>query len=140
MKNIEVEEKKNEPPCPCMSGSSYISCCAKYHTGLSKSETAEQLMRSRYTAYHMSLIDYLVNTTHPNKLRPNYRHQLESTKDDMDWTGLKIISSSMGTKTDKIGKVRFIAQYVMKAEKSSMEEHSRFRRYKGDWVYYDEKG
>jgi SEC-C motif-containing protein len=140
MDNTKVEEEKNEPRCPCMSGLSYTSCCAKYHTGFSKPETAEQLMRSRYTAYHLALVDYLVNTTHPEKLRPHYRQQLESTKDDMDWIGLEVISSSMGTKTDKIGKVRFIAKYIINKEEGSMEEHSRFRRYKGDWVYYDEKG
>jgi SEC-C motif-containing protein len=139
MDNSNVEVKKNEPPCPCMSGLSYTSCCAKYHSG-SKPETAEQLMRSRYTAYHMALVDYLVNTTHPDKLRPNYRHQLESTKNEMDWTDLKRVSSSMGTKTDTIGKVRFIAKYIMQSKEGSMEEHSRFRRFKGDWFYYDEKG
>ena len=140
MNNTKVEDKKNEPPCPCVSGLSYTSCCAKYHTGLSKPQTAEELMRSRYTAYHKAIINYLVETTHPDKLRPNYKHQLESTKDDMDWTDLEIISTSMGTKSDKIGKVRFIAKYVMNTKEGSMEEHSRFRRYKGDWVYYDEKG
>ena len=34
------------------------------------------------TAYHMALVNYLVKTTHPDKLRPNYKRQLESTKDD----------------------------------------------------------
>ncbi|MFT4533023.1 MAG: SEC-C motif-containing protein [Saprospiraceae bacterium] len=123
-----------------MSSDPYVSCCMVYHKEIAKPETAEKLMRSRYTAYHMSLVDYLVKTTHPDKLRPNYRHQLESTKNDMDWTGLEILSSSMGTKSDKIGKVRFLAHYIMNDKPGEMEEHSRFRRYKGDWVYYDEKG
>ena len=140
MDKTKAVELKDKPPCPCMSGLSYTSCCAKYHTGSSKPETAEQLMRSRYTAYHKSLVNYLVSTTHPDKLKPNYRHQLESTKDDMDWTGLEILSTSMGTKSDKIGKVHFIARYIMNDNAGEMEEHSRFRRYKGDWVYYDEKG
>lgn len=130
----------NTDDCPCAGKKPYRSCCMPYHKGTAKPETAEQLMRARYTAYQMALVNYLVETTHPDKLRPNYRYQLESTKDDMDWMELEVLSTSMGTKSDKIGKVRFIAKYTINTKDGSMEEHSRFRRYKGDWVYYDEKG
>lgn len=133
-------KNNNQAPCPCFSSLPYISCCAKYHKRTDKPETAEQLMRSRYTAYHMDIVDYLVMTTHPDKLRPIYRTQLESTKGDTEWVGLEILSTSMGSKTDKIGKVHFLARYIMNGKEEEMEEHSRFRRYQGDWVYYDEKG
>jgi len=126
--------------CPCMSSISYLDCCKPFHEGSAKPETAEQLMRSRYTAYHLALVDYLVRTTHPDKVRPNYRTQLEKSKYDTLWKGLEIISTSMGQKSDKIGKVRFVAHYEMAGQINSMEEHSRFKRHKGDWVYFDEKG
>ena len=126
--------------CPCNSSMPYTSCCMPFHKGKEKPETAEQLMRSRYTAYYLALVDYLVTTTHPNKLQPNYKHQLEITKNDTDWKSLEILSTSMGTKTDKIGKVRFIARYIMNGKQGEMEEHSRFRKYKGNWVYFDDRG
>jgi len=123
-----------------MSNLKYLSCCKPFHDGKEKPETAEQLMRSRYTAYHLALVNYLIRTTHPDKIRPNYQSQLEKSKNDTSWTGLEILSISMGQKSDKIGKVRFVAHYEMAGQTSSMEEHSRFKRYKGDWVYFDEKG
>lgn len=126
--------------CPCTSSKSYSSCCESFHKGTAKPETAEQLMRSRYTAYHLVLVDYLVKTTHPDKLHPNYRQQLESTKNDTDWLGMEVLSTSMGTQSDKIGKVHFIARYAINGKETEMQEHSRFRRYQGNWVYFDDEG
>lgn len=37
--------------CPCQSGHHYADCCGKFHLKQAFPETAEQLMRSRYTAY-----------------------------------------------------------------------------------------
>lgn len=139
---VDLENVKNNNIglCPCMSKAPYQECCEPFHQGTKKAQTAEQLMRSRYTAYHLALVEYLIKTTHPDKLGPNYRSQLEKSKHDTSWKGLKIISTSMGGNLDKIGKVRFIANYEMNGKEDSMEEHSRFKRYKGDWVYFDEKG
>ena len=126
--------------CPCMNALSYKQCCKPFHVNASKPNTAEQLMRSRYSAYYLGLIDYLVMTTHPDTLRSDYRNQLQNTKNDTQWIGLEIIQSSMGRANDKIGKVRFKAQYIENGQEKHMEEHSRFRRYQGNWVYYDDKG
>ena len=37
--------------CPCSSGQTYNDCCAPFHRHESLPQTAEQLMRSRYSAY-----------------------------------------------------------------------------------------
>jgi len=37
--------------CPCGSQKTYESCCGNFHSGLALPETAEELMRSRYSAY-----------------------------------------------------------------------------------------
>lgn len=37
--------------CPCGSSRSYADCCEPFVTGAAKAQTAEQLMRSRYTAF-----------------------------------------------------------------------------------------
>lgn len=50
--------------CPCCSGETYERCCARFHRG-ERPEKAEQLMRSRYSAYVLNLPDYIVETTHP---------------------------------------------------------------------------
>ena len=42
---------KNEELCPCQSGKIYGECCGPVLEGKVKAETAEQLMRARYSAY-----------------------------------------------------------------------------------------
>ena len=53
----------NQSPCPC-GGVVYRSCCGPLHRGDQRAETAEQLMRSRYSAFARGEIDYLL-ATHP---------------------------------------------------------------------------
>ena len=48
--------------CPCGS-SEYSSCCQPLHLGQSVAQSAEQLMRSRYSAFAKQHIDYIVKTT-----------------------------------------------------------------------------
>ena len=55
-------------PCPCDSGQTYVDCCGAWHLGLLQglhAPTPEALMRSRYSAYVLGLIDYLLATWHP---------------------------------------------------------------------------
>src|SRR5690606_13083917 len=51
-----------ETNCPCGSGDSLDQCCGRYHAGTA-APSAERLMRSRYSAYVLGLIDYLQATT-----------------------------------------------------------------------------
>ena len=50
-------------PCPCTSKKPYDRCCGPYHSGGKVPETAEQLMRSRFSAYALGKADYLRTTT-----------------------------------------------------------------------------
>ena len=51
-------------PCPC-GGGLYIHCCAPLHRYDRRAATAEQLMRSRYSAFVRGEVDYLM-ATHPS--------------------------------------------------------------------------
>ena len=42
--------------CPCGSRQRYDACCGRLHRRAAEAETAEELMRSRYAAYALSLI------------------------------------------------------------------------------------
>lgn len=50
--------------CPCLSGLTYDDCCGRLHSGAGTAQTAEQLMRSRYSAFAVSDADYLRTTWH----------------------------------------------------------------------------
>ncbi len=111
-----------------------------YHYGRAQPETAEQMMRSRYSAYFFRLTDYLVATTHPDKREPDLKAKLDATIHDANWQFLTIVTKSKGTKDDRTGKVEFIADYFVGNEPHKLHEKSRFKRHKGKWKYLDGKG
>ena len=51
-------------PCPCHSGRTYGACCRPWHHG-APAPTPEALMRSRFAAYALGLVDHIVATTDP---------------------------------------------------------------------------
>ena len=97
-------------------------------------------MRSRYSAYCFRLIDYLVATTHPEKRGRDFGAQLETTIHQVNWRSLQIVSTSNGSREDKVGKVEFIAEYSLEGEPRQLHERSRFRRHRGAWHYVDDRG
>ncbi len=126
--------------CPCKSMSSYMDCCMPFHYGKKKPATAEQLMRSRYSAYFFRRVDYLVETWHPDTREPNLRESLLETLYEVKWHFLHILGTSKGQMKDRKGKVEFVAEYYVDEEKYELKECSRFRKYKGQWKYLDDKG
>lgn len=135
-----IPREREESLCPCKSQKSYATCCMPFHYGRARCETAEQLMRSRYSAYFFRLVDYLVETTHPSTREPNLKEELEKTIYQVRWSFLRIVDTVRGGADDKNGKVEFIAQYFVEDdERQELHERSRFKRYKGVWKYLDGK-
>ena len=58
----------SNPPrrCPCTSGLPYDECCGPLHRGERAAPTAEQLMRSRFSAFALADAAYLLATWHPS--------------------------------------------------------------------------
>ena len=123
--------------CPCGSGCAYVDCCEPMHSGRAPARTAEQLMRSRYSAYALRQIDYLFATTHPDKRDEDFREQMNAWANRAEFTRLEILGKRQGGALDKVGKVEFIASYRQFGEEKQMHEISRFRRYQGKWHYFD---
>ncbi len=126
--------------CPCKSRETYGACCEPFHLGRAKPETAEQLMRSRYSAYFFRLVDYLVATTHPDSRQRDLKARLEETIHEATWRFLTILGSSKGGAQDKVGKVEFVAEYYLDDQPHELHERSRFKRYQGAWKYLDGNG
>lgn len=140
METEKIPRIREQSLCPCKSRLSYSECCLPFHTGKAHPTTAEQLMRARYSAYFFRLIDFLVDTTHPDQKTPLLREQILSTAEYANWKFLTIHGTSKGQAEDKTGKVEFTAQFY---HNDKLEEHyecSRFRRHKGLWKYVDDKG
>lgn len=94
-------------------------------------------MRSRYSAYVMQEIDYLTETTHPDKRSKNLKDEIMQSLKNTTYTSLTIHSTFQGTSVDKIGKVLFEATFSTGDQKHTHKEHSRFKRFKTKWCYYD---
>jgi len=91
--------------CVCGNNQPYQSCCASYHEG-ALAPTAEALMRSRYSAYVLSLEGYLLATWHPDT-RPDTLNLAEDPS--RKWLGLTIKRAENTGENAAI--VEFVARY-----------------------------
>lgn len=94
-------------------------------------------MRSRFSAYALREIDYLYETTHPDKRDDDFKSEMTAWANRAEFTRLEILAKKQGRSLDKVGKVEFIAYYRQFGEEKQMHEISRFRRFKGRWHYFD---
>ncbi len=85
--------------CPCGSTLSYADCCAPLHVGQKIADTAAQLMRSRYCAFVLQHIEYIVATTAPFQQPLLDTQAISDWAQQTDWAGLAVIKH-----TPKIGK------------------------------------
>ncbi len=131
-----VKPPANQPPadspCPCASGRRYDTCCGPYLAGTAVPQTAEALMRSRYTAHVRGDSDWLLATWHPATRRA--RIDLDA---QVRWIGLQVLSTDSGGPGDTKGTVEFVARYRIGGRAHRLHERSRFQRRNGDWVYVD---
>lgn len=123
--------------CPCRSGRFYADCCQPFHVGARPAATAQALMRSRYSAYVIGDIEYLVKTTLPARRSNRLREGYEVTHRSISWLGLEILDTWMGAESDKVGKVEFRADYEQNGRRAVHHEVSRFRKVGGKWFYVD---
>jgi SEC-C motif-containing protein len=118
--------------CPCLSGETSGNCCGRFHRGEAQAPTAERLMRSRFSAFAVGDVDYLLATWHPRtrpagfELDPNVR-----------WRRLDIVNTTRGGMLDTHGTVEFRAYFRGAAGAGSQHEVSRFVREGGRWLYLD---
>jgi SEC-C motif-containing protein len=114
-------------PCPCESGQTYAECCRPHHESLA-APTPEALMRSRYSAYVLGLIDYLLTTWHPST-SPG---ELELSP--VKWLGLEVRHAMA---SGDAGVVEFVARCRDGGRAQRLHETSRFVREDGRWYYID---
>ena len=123
----------SENQCLCGSMLSYADCCGLYHRGEKIPATAEQLMRSRFTAYAMHNEAYLKQTWETSK-RPI---DIDFSKETAQWQRLEIVTLKKGGAHDEKGIVEFKAYYLLDGEECVMNEMSRFKKVAGRWFYLD---
>lgn len=134
--------------CPCGSRTLYHDCCGKYHEGLAKPPTAEALMRSRYSAYSKGLVEYVVDTTHPdNPLLQkddgeSLRKDVVATCKKISWDKLVVLETEDVNEEEAF--VTFQTYFKVRGQQGQRSqgfhtqtfiEKSRFLRVDGMWLY-----
>lgn len=117
--------------CYCGSLQNFIDCCEPIIKGVHKAVTAEDLMRSRYSAYTTHQADYLMATTHISQRKYHSKAEILYWATSNSWLQLEIINATENT-------VEFKASFLdAKLQKQIHHELSTFKFEKGSWFYVD---
>lgn len=124
--------------CFCTSGKLVEDCCEPFIKGEKLPETAEQLMRSRYSAYVLADVNYILKTTYPSQRKHYVAAAIKKWATSSKWFKLDVLAKTKGTANDDLGTVTFKAYYFNeKNEPLIHHEHSRFRKENGIWYFSD---
>jgi SEC-C motif-containing protein len=94
--------------------------------------TAEALMRSRYVAYVVKNVEYIVRTTHPSVVTDDLAVSVRKWMRQTEWLKLHIISTTED-------RVEFVAEYLSATAPGRHHECSVFKKYKDHWFYFGEE-
>lgn len=116
--------------CPCGSQQPYQHCCQPLHQGEQHADTAEQLMRSRFSAFAKQDVDYLIHTLHPAQHADSDRQQITTLLSLCQWKALVILDA-------QATEVEFVAFYQENdsTQWQQLHERSTFEQIDGQWYY-----
>lgn len=120
-------------PCSCYSGRPYQDCCGPFLETGGVPETAEALMRSRFSAFQRKNTAYLLSSWDPSTRPP----ALDFDQDERFWSGLDVVRRIGGGEGDTRGVVEFKASYELGEDTYLFHEISRFVRAGDRWLYLD---
>ncbi len=116
--------------CPCGSGKKYKKCCAPLHKG-AFAKNALELMKSRYSAYAISDIRYIIKTSLDKNLDES---ELKEFSKKCDFQKLEILEFIDGESETF---VTFKASIFCDNIDNSFCEKSRFIKKDNRWLYVD---
>ena len=124
---------ENIQNCPCGSGSPFNTCCEPIIKGERESETAEELMRARYSGFVTGAIDFIVASTH-SRTRNEIDHEfIREWSETSTWHGLEILETK--AIDDDKASVSFEARYSQGGKDQNHREKSLFEREEGQWRF-----
>ncbi len=121
--------------CYCGSLKLYSNCCEKAHKNIGEAKTAEQLMRSRYSAFVLANGDYLMQSHHPSTRPLKEKKSIVKWAKSVEWIKLEITETSKGTEKDTKGTVTFNAYFYEKGKVDVISEKSAFLKENNHWTY-----
>lgn len=121
--------------CPCGQGQ-YAACCQPLHLKQQLAQTAEQLMRSRYSAFALQQIDYILQTTALGQQSALDRAAIADWSQSNQWLKLEVVRHQ--PKLDKThALVEFKAHYHDGTQAHIHHEVSHFVLHQQQWYFLD---
>ncbi|MBD0823424.1 YchJ family protein [Aestuariibaculum marinum] len=121
--------------CYCGNNKPYTECCEVFHKNSGKTETAEQLMRSRYSAFVLADGDYLMLTHHSSTRPIKEKKAIVNWAKSVQWIKLEVQETLKGMATDNEGTVTFDAYFFENGKVDVIHEKSAFVKENNIWKY-----
>ena len=125
-----TEENKT---CPCGSGAAFKDCCEPVINGTRESQTAEELMRARYSAFATGAVDFIISSTHSRTRKEVDRASTQEWSETSTWRGLEILETKQVNENKAY--VSFEAQFTQNGKNENHREKSLFEREQGQWRF-----
>lgn len=124
--------------CPCHSKKKYEKCCQPFHLG-AVPENGLLVMRSRYSAYCLSLFEYIIATTHPKSRF--YNNDISKWKEEIlafcEATSFDNLTIIEHISTSNLETVTFKAHLTEGNHDISFTEKSTFLKDEGRFKYFE---
>lgn len=117
--------------CPCGGPCG----CAEIISGAGKADTAELLLRARYTAFVVGNMEFVTATTHPERRSEKTDQANRKWSEESTWQSLRVLDSASAG--GDVSFVTFEARFTRRGEPQTHRERSRFERINGEWVFVD---
>ncbi|MCK4743006.1 MAG: YchJ family protein [Sulfuriflexus sp.] len=126
--------KSNTSACYCGKDTPFDACCGRIHDDIALADTAESLMRARFSAYSIDNLDFIRQSWHSTTCPSD----VEANEDGFQWLNLEITDTTSSA-DDNEAEVEFIASYSLNGNEGKLHERSQFARENGQWRYIDGK-
>ncbi len=121
--------------CYCGQEKTYANCCEIIHKNREKALTAEQLMRSRYSAFVLANGDYLMQSHHKSTRPLKEKKALVKWAKSVNWIKLDIQDTTQGQQHQNAGTVTFNAYFFENGKVDCIHEKSAFIKEDNLWYY-----
>ncbi|WP_299883862.1 YchJ family metal-binding protein [uncultured Lacinutrix sp.] len=121
--------------CYCGSLKAYTNCCEKVHKDITQALTAEQLMRSRYSAFVVANGDYLMKSHHSTTRKIKEKKSIVIWAKSVQWIKLEVLEKTKGLENDTEGTVTFNAYFYDHGKVDIIHEKSAFLKEGNHWKY-----
>ena len=109
--------------------------CLPFIRGEKQPETAAELMASRYVAYSIAEVDYILATHDPDTREDTDREATEGWAKRAKFHGLTILNTVDGQAGDDTGEVEFQAFFTADGKEHVHHERADFVRKQGKWFF-----